>query len=103
VSRWEKIAEIADGRRGQPCRSRIVCVLLVNSIFIILSVDYAREWQFGHKEVVEAVKSRFGEFDTVVVSTSLNEPHMFFLYYLKEDPAAYLAQGGTSSGKFDAG
>lgn len=64
-------------------------------------VDYALEWQYGHEQVVESVKSMQEKFDKVVVSTTLDQPYIFFLYYLRYDPAKYLSYGGTKSGKFD--
>ncbi len=36
----------------------------------------------------------------MVVSTELEQPHMFWLYYLKYDPVKYLSKGGTASGGF---
>ncbi len=73
----------------------------LHQYYVHLPIDYALEWQYGHKEVVETVRSIQKKFDRVIVSTSLDQPYIFFLYYLKKDPAAYLAQGGTVSGKFD--
>jgi len=40
------------------------------------------------------------KYEKIVVSTNLEQPYMFFLFYTKYDPAAYLAQGGTMSGNF---
>ena len=42
------------------------------------------------------------EYDRVVVSTKLEWPYIFMLYYSKYDPAVYLAQGGTQSGGWGA-
>ncbi len=43
----------------------------------------------------ESVKS---EYRQIIVSTKLEQPHVFFLYYLKYDPVRYLQSGGTASG-----
>ena len=64
-------------------------------------IDYALEWQYGHELVVNTVKTIQPKYNKVIVSTSLDEPYMFFLYYLRYDPAKYLSFGGTKSGKFD--
>ncbi len=66
-----------------------------------MPVDYAADWQYGHKEVVEEVKKIESSYDNVIVSISLDQPQAFFLYYLKYDPKTYLSEGGTKAGKFD--
>ena len=39
-------------------------------------------------------------YEKVIVSTSLEQAHAFFLFYLKYDPVKYLQEGGTVSGGF---
>ncbi len=62
--------------------------------------EYSKFWQYGYKQAVEYAQAHKSEYDKIVVSTSLEQPHMFFLFYTKYDPAAYLAAGGTASGGF---
>ena len=69
--------------------------------YIHIPIDGASDWQYGRQQVVEEVKKRESAYDRVVVSTTLDQPQIFFLYYLKYDPARYLSEGGTISGKFD--
>lgn len=64
-------------------------------------IDNAEDWQYGHEQVVQTVSKIQDKFDKVIVSTSLDQPYIFFLYYLRYDPARYLSYGGTKSGKFD--
>ncbi len=66
-----------------------------------MPLDYGTEWQYGHKEVVAAVQRNEKKYKKIVVSTSLDQPYIFFLYYLHYDPQTYLTSGGTVSGKFD--
>ncbi|MDP1721726.1 MAG: glycosyltransferase family 39 protein [Candidatus Gottesmanbacteria bacterium] len=73
----------------------------LHQYYIHMPVEYASEWQYGHEQAVGAVKLMQDKFDKIIVSTSLDQPYIFFLYYLKYDPAKYLASGGTKSGKFD--
>jgi hypothetical protein len=73
----------------------------IHQYYIHGPIDYALEWQYGHEQVVNTVKTLQPKYDKVIVSTSLDEPYMFFLYYLRYDPAKYLSFGGTKSGKFD--
>ncbi len=65
-----------------------------------LNQEYSASWQYGYREAVEYAKAHKNQYKKIVVSTKLEQPHMFFLYYLKYDPAKYLAEGGTSSGGF---
>ncbi len=73
----------------------------LHQYYIHMPIDYASEWQYGHQQVVQTVRSMQDKFDKVIVSTSLDQPYIFFLYYLRYDPAKYLSFGGTKSGKFD--
>jgi len=57
-------------------------------------------WQYGYKQAVEYAKNEGAEYAKVIVSTKLEQPHMFFLYFLKYDPSRYQREGGTSSGGF---
>ncbi len=86
-----------------------VCLVIIaanfyyylHQYYVHAPIDDAQEWQYGHEQVVSDVRLMQGRFDKVIVSTTLDEPYMFFLYYLRYDPAKYLSFGGTKSGKFD--
>lgn len=77
-------------------------VYYLHQYYVHLPIEYASDWLYGREEVVREVGRREGAYDKVVVSVTLDQPHIFFLYYLRYDPVLYLAQGGTVSGKFDA-
>lgn len=62
--------------------------------------EYSKYWQFGYREAVDYVDEVKGKYQKIVVSTNLEQPHMFFLFFLQYDPAKYLAEGGTASGGF---
>lgn len=62
--------------------------------------EYSKQWQYGYAQAVEYAQAHKGAYKKIVVSTSLEQPHMFFLFYTKYDPAAYVSGGGTSSGGF---
>lgn len=62
--------------------------------------EYSQSWQYGYKETVPYVARITDRYKKIVVSTKLEQPHMFFLFYLKYDPVRYLAEGGTASGGF---
>jgi 4-amino-4-deoxy-L-arabinose transferase-like glycosyltransferase len=79
----------------------IFSMYYLHQYYIHMPVDYAKDWQYGHEQVVDAVNTMQNKFEKVIVSTSLDQPYIFFLYYLHFDPATYLLHGGTKSGKFD--
>ncbi len=62
--------------------------------------EVSQFWQYGYKQAVEYTKINKDKYKKIVVSTKLEQPHMFFLYFLKYDPARYLQEGGTASGGF---
>lgn len=68
--------------------------------FIHQNREFSQYWQYGYKEAVAYSQKEGAGYAKVVVSTKLEQPHMFFLYFLKYDPATYLREGGTSSGGF---
>jgi 4-amino-4-deoxy-L-arabinose transferase-like glycosyltransferase len=84
----------------------IITVLLsvmyyLHQYYIHGPIDFAKDWQYGNEQTVKTANLMDDKFDKVVVSTSIDVPYMFFLYYLRYDPLKYLASGGTKSGKFD--
>ncbi len=68
--------------------------------FVHTNREYSKYWQYGYQQVVSYTQKNRDKYKKIVVSTKLEQPHMFFLYYLKYDPARYLKEGGTASGGF---
>ena len=58
--------------------------------FINYRNSYSWSWQYGYKEVVSYVKDNYYKYDKIIVTKKYGEPHEFFLYYMKYDPAKYL-------------
>jgi hypothetical protein len=88
-------------------------LFLLFSVFIIFNIVYylvmyfsvmnrenSEYWQYGYKEAVAYTESVKDKYEKIVVSTGLEQSYMFFLFYTKYDPVAYLAGGGTNSGSF---
>lgn len=75
-------------------------IYYLHMYFVHMNQEVSKDWQYGYKEAVAYVQNEGARYVKVVVSTKLEQPHMFFLYFLKYDPAKYLAEGGTSSGGF---
>lgn len=69
-----------------------------------------RAWQCGYKELVNYVQSNYNRFDKFVITDRHGQPYIFFLYFMKYDPAKYQNQAKISApdqygfgqvGKFD--
>lgn len=64
-------------------------------------LDNHKLWYPGYRDIALKTASLAADYKQVIVSTSLDQPQGFFLYYLKYDPKRYLAvEGGTVSGYF---
>ena len=65
-----------------------------------MNIEYSQFWQYGYKQAVEYTEAHKSKYKKIVVSTKLEQPHMFYLFFMKYDPRLYLAGGGTASGGF---
>ena len=72
----------------------------LHQYYVHMPLEYSKAWLYGRKEAVLYTESIKTDYDRVIVSTKLEQPHEFWLYYLKYDPKKYLAEGGTVSGGF---
>lgn len=68
--------------------------------YVHMPVEFSQAWLYGRKEAVLFSDSIKLNYDRVIVSTKLEQPHEFWLYYLKYDPKKYLQEGGTASGGY---
>lgn len=88
-------------------------IMLLYVLFFIFNISYyfhmyfghtnnefSENWQYGYQEAVQYVSDNNNKYQKIIVSTNLEQPHMFFLFYLHYDPRKYLAEGGTRSGGF---
>ncbi len=75
-------------------------VYYIHMYFVHQNPEFSEYWQYGYKQAVQYSENHKSQYKKIVVSTELEQPHMFFLFYTKYDPKKYLAEGGTSSGGF---
>ncbi|MBI3342218.1 glycosyltransferase family 39 protein [Candidatus Curtissbacteria bacterium] len=62
--------------------------------------NYSRDWQYGYKQAVETIKPLYNQADTIIVDKSLGRPYIYFLIYLKVDPANFQKSGIVVKDKF---
>lgn len=94
-------------RRNTYLLAILVCVLIIGNIFYYfhmyyghMNQEYSQFWQFGYAQAVDYAQAHKNKYKKIVVSTKLEQPHMFFLFYTTYDPVKYLAGGGTATGGF---
>jgi len=68
---------------------------------IHLPIERSKDWVYGRKELTKYLQTNKGKYDRIIVSSSLEWPYIFLLYYSRYDPSAYLRQGGTVSGSWE--
>lgn len=69
-------------------------------LFIHAPISGASNWYSGYKKMVLESLALSTKFKKVIVSTIFDQPQIFYLFYLRFDPATYLSQGGTTGGGF---
>jgi hypothetical protein len=100
------IYQYLEGKRIQRASFLIVVSALyffnisffLHQYFVHFAADTSQDWKYGRAEAALFAESIKNQYQRVIVSTKLEQPHIFFLYYLRYDPALYLRQGGTVSG-----
>jgi hypothetical protein len=66
--------------------------------FLSYRSTYSWSWQYGYKEAVAYAQANYSNYDKIVISKKYGEPHEFFLFYLKYNPAKY--QGDPKAVRF---
>lgn len=72
----------------------------LHQYYVHMPQEFSKSWLYGRKEAALYTQENKDKYQRVIVSTSLQQPHEFWLYYTKYDPVKYLEQGGTVSGGF---
>ncbi len=76
--------------------------LFCHQYFVHLNYEEAESWRYGRKESALLSEQLKGAYEKVIVSTSLDDPHLFYLFYLRYNPETYLSHGGTVRGGWTA-
>lgn len=74
----------------------------LDQYFVQLNYYYAKDWQYGYKELIDYLNPIQNKYSKIIVSNkaTMDQSYMFFLFYLRYDPIKYLEEGGTKSGGF---
>jgi len=72
----------------------------LHQYYVHLNYEVSDRWLYGRKEAVQITEKLKGDYDRVIISTRLEMPHVFWLFYTRYSPTEYLDSGGTASGGF---
>lgn len=77
-------------------------VYFLNQYFVQQNYYNSESWQYGYEQAIDYIKPISGKYNAIVVSNKppLDQSYIFFLYYLKHNPALYQKSGGTGTGGF---
>jgi 4-amino-4-deoxy-L-arabinose transferase-like glycosyltransferase len=74
----------------------------LNQYFVQQKYFNSASWQYGYEPAIGEIQKIENNYQKIIVSNQpyLDQSYMFFLFYLKFDPAEYQKLGGTQSGGF---
>jgi len=99
---WLKRKQIVIGKTF--CKSILVVFTLlflinityyIHMYYIHTPIEYAHEWQYGYKEVVQKVRKYEDEVENIIVTYTYDQPYIYFLFYNKVDPKWYQVNWGS--------
>ena len=61
--------------------------------YIHSSLEYAPSWQYGYKQMVKNVMAQKNNYEKIVVTTSYDQPYIYFLWYGDYDPKSWVNDG----------
>jgi len=76
-------------------------IFYLNQYWVHMPKMFAPSWYGEREEAVRVTEALKHKYKKVVVSTSLEQPYMFWLFYTGFDPKTYQQNGGTVSGGFN--
>lgn len=73
----------------------IALVILFNACiyyktyFTTYPTQYSQAWQYGYKQAINSVNLNYDKYPKIYFSKYYGEPHIFYLFFSKYDPARY--------------
>lgn len=61
----------------------------LNNYFYSYPKQYSQAWQYGYKQAISEVKGRYDKYPKIFFTKYYGEPHIFYLFFSKYDPALY--------------
>lgn len=70
----------------------------LNQYYIQQDIEYAPEWQYGYKELIDYLKPIENKYDKIIITTAWDQPYIYFLFYKKYDPRVWVNNGEFNKG-----
>ncbi len=67
-------------------------IYYLDSYFVHLTKHNSKYWEYGYKQIVEAVSPIQKNYKEIKVQQSFSQPYIYFLFYQKYDPLKYQSQ-----------
>lgn len=67
----------------------INAAIYFNSYFTQYPKEYSQAWQYGYQQAVDTVVKNYEKYPRIYFTKRYGEPHIFYLFYTKYDPAIY--------------
>lgn len=64
----------------------------VDAYFVHQPIHNSQYWQYGHKQMVEAIAPIQNNYKQIIVQQSYDQPYIYFLFYKKYDPTKWQKQ-----------
>ncbi len=68
--------------------------------YVQMDFEYAKEWQYGYREVIKKISPLEKNYDKIIVTTAYDQPYIYFLYYKQYNPVIWKNPGDFSA-RFD--
>ena len=73
-------------------------IYYLDSYYLHTPWVWSQWWQYGYRQVAEYAKQNENKYDKIIVTNTYDQPHIFFLFYQKIDPAWYQTSEGSHYG-----
>ncbi|MCR4325044.1 MAG: phospholipid carrier-dependent glycosyltransferase [Candidatus Curtissbacteria bacterium] len=84
-----------------------ITLLLVGQFIFYLHIyyvhwprEYSGEWQYGYKQMVNAIEPLYQEADQIIVTKNLGRPYIYLLLYLQYPPDKYVQNAKITRDQF---
>ena len=67
-------------------------IIFLHSYFVWYPRAFARDWQYGHKEIASWIKDNESKYKRVYMTKAYGEPQLFLAFYNKWDPTWYQSE-----------
>jgi hypothetical protein len=72
-------------------------ILYFDAYYTHFPINASQDFQYGHKQLVEALKPSIEKGQPIVISQSYAQPYIFFLFHLQYPPQKYQTQAQLSA------